>query len=222
MHPAGGVHVGESGGDSAQDPVGAVDRPAGHGVVQYVLQAGLGTVHHQRDGAVQRGQLRCLHGAHGVGPDEVRVVGLRAEPDLARHEFPERGTLPGAQSTGREHLHRHGRAVLAPAGLVHRPPAAGADDRAHLPAVDAEPLREAGRSGCLQVVASAGSGHAPAPCGARRPAPRGGSRLRCSSRTRPKRRATEASRVRLAPVRPPSVPVAVSSPRSRRSFAKAR
>ncbi|GAA2893108.1 hypothetical protein GCM10011428_02070 [Streptomyces violaceus] len=36
---------------------------------------------------------------HGVGPDEVGVVGLRAEADLACHEFTERGALAGAQGT---------------------------------------------------------------------------------------------------------------------------
>lgn len=142
VHPAGAVHVGEPGGDTSQDPQGVRDRSARPGGVQRLPQTGLGAVHDERDRPVQRGQVRRVHRAHGMRPYEVRMVRLGAEPCLARDQFTERRTLTGCQSAGRQHLHRHDRAVGDRAGLVHGAPAAGPDDGVQLPAVDPETGRQ--------------------------------------------------------------------------------
>lgn len=208
MDPARPVHVGQSGADLGEDPLGAGHRRSGAGGGQDVLEAVGGALHHQGDGAVQFGAVGVVDGDHGEGADQVRVVGAAAEAQLTGGHLGQGAALTGAGAGRAEELDGGGGAVRALGGVDTAPGAraeegSGAVAGQRVAVGDVEERRRGdgpplGGSAVRGGAAVLGRLHG------RWTGRRGGSSERCSSRTRSNLRASATSSSRLPPAGPSS------------------
>lgn len=224
VDPARAVEMGEPLTD-LRDQSAAVG--LGHPGVDELPQAGRSPLHDQHDRAVQGGPVRCAEHEGLQEPDQPRMPQPAPEFDLAAGGLHDPARLARCEGGGRHDLERDVGASLLRAATgrprrVDRGPASGPDHLGDHPASHPVAGRQQVRAVALRRTAQAERRcHRPA-CRSRPRAPvRGGSSARCSSRTRPNRRASPTISSRL-PLRRSALPCSRASGTPMRSFSSAR